>query len=241
MFRLFLMVIRNLLIVPWAYFKLRRYARHPDAYSDQERYGFIRFLIQRALKKGNIDLKVYGQENLPEENGFMLYSNHQGKFDPMPIIASCGRPIRAVMKKELYANHFLRLLIDASRSLLMDRGNIRQSVKVIREVVENVNTGHNVVIFPEGETSKSNRLMDFHSGSFRCAIETHCPVVPIALVDSFRPFDEKGFKKRRVQIHYLTPITWEEYRELSSSGLAGLVKERIRQAIDSSLSAAVCP
>ena len=64
-----------------------------------------------------------------------------------------------------------------------------------------------------------------------------CPVVPIALIDSFKPFDQKGYKKTQVQICYLPPIYYKEYNGLNSGGLANLVKARIQQAIDAGLSA----
>ena len=33
------------------------------------------------MKSGNIDLQVFGKENIPEEDGFLMYANHQGLFD----------------------------------------------------------------------------------------------------------------------------------------------------------------
>ena len=235
MLRLFMMVIRNLRILPQAYWKLRRYAKRPNDYSEEKRYRHIQYIFQKAILRGNVDLKVYGLENIPKESGFMLYSNHQGKFDPLAIVATCSKPIRAVLKKELYRIPFIKLLVDCTFSFPMDREDTRQSIIVIQSVIEEVKNGRNYLIFPEGETSKSNQLMDFHSGSFRCAIRTHCPVVPIALIDSFKPFDRRGCKNTQVQIHYLPPIYYEEYKSLTSAGLASLVRERIRCAVGAGL------
>ena len=237
MFRLFMMIIRNLRIIPGAYRKLRRYAKHPNDYSEEKKYRHIQYIFQRAILRGNIDLQVYGLENIPKENGFMLYSNHQGKFDPLPIVATCSKPIGAVLKQELYRIPFIKLLVDCTNSFPMDREDTRQSVKVIQAVIEEIKKGRNYLVFPEGELSRSNQLIDFHSGCFRCAIKTRCPVVPIALIDSFKPFNQKSCKRTQVQIHYLPPIYYEEYKGLNSAGLASLVKARIQQAIDAGLSA----
>ena len=76
MLRLFMMVLRNLRIIPGAYRKLRGYAKHPNDYSEEKKYRHIQYIFQRAILRGNIDLQVYGLENIPKENGFMLYSNH---------------------------------------------------------------------------------------------------------------------------------------------------------------------
>ncbi|MCH5193440.1 MAG: 1-acyl-sn-glycerol-3-phosphate acyltransferase [Oscillospiraceae bacterium] len=230
--RLLLIIIRNLIIIPQEYLKLRKYANRSNNYTEEERYGYFRTIFQKAIQTGNIDLKVYGQENIPKENGFMLYSNHQGKFDLPAIVSTCDNPIGVVFKKELYRNHFVKLLADSTFSFPIDRKNAKQSMSVIRRVIEEVKKGRSYLIFPEGETSKSNKMTDFHTGSFRCAIKTHCPIVPVVLVDSFKPFDEKGCGKTQVQIHYLPPIYYNEYKDMTSADLASFVRERIKQTIE---------
>ena len=230
--RLLLIIIRNLIIIPQEYLKLRKYANLSNNYTEEERYRYFQTIFQKAVRTGNIDLKVYGQENIPKENGFMLYSNHQGKFDILSIVLTCDNPIGVVFKKELYSNHFVKLLVDSTSSFPIDRENTKQSMSVIRRVIEELKKGRNYLIFPEGETSKSNQMTDFHTGSFRCAIKTHCPIVPIALIDSFKPFNEKGCRKTQVQIHYLPPIYYNEYKNMTSTDLALLVRERINQTIE---------
>ena len=74
-------------------------------------------------------------------------------------------------------------------------------------------------------------MLEFHGGSFRCATKSKCPVVPIALIDSFKVLDQKGSAPVAVQLHYLQPIAYEEYKDLKPAELAALVKERIREKI----------
>ena len=226
--RIVTMVLKNIGIVPGAWIKLCRYAKHPENYTEEEMYRHIQFILKRAVQGGNIDLQVPGTENIPRENGFMLYANHQGMFDILAVAATCDNPLGAVLKKELYDIPFLHQVAICTKSYAMDREDVRQSLKVIQNVIREVKAGRNYLIFPEGTRSKNGNQMGlFHSGSFRCATKSKCPIVPVALVDSFKVLDQKGSKPVSVQIHYLKPIYWEEYQDLNTTELAALVKERI--------------
>lgn len=230
--RIVTMVLKNFPIVPGAWQKLCRYAKHPEKYSEEEMYRHIQYILKRAVRGGNIDLQVSGTENIPKEGGFMLYANHQGMFDVLAVAATCDIPVGAVLKKELYDIPFLHQVAICTRSFPMDREDVRQSLTVIQSVIREVKAGRNYLIFPEGTRSRNgNQMGQFHSGSFRCATRSKCPIVPVALVDSFKVLDEKGSKPVTVQIHYLKPICWEEYGNLKTTELAALVKERIAQAI----------
>ena len=101
----------------------------------------------------------------------------------------------------LYSNH--QGMFDVL-AIAMDREDVRQSLTVIQGVIKEINAGRNYLIFPEGTRSKSsNDLLEFHNGSFRCALKTKCTVVPIALVDCYKVLDQKGSKPVTVRIHYL--------------------------------------
>lgn len=231
--RIVTMVLKNFPIVPGAWQKLCRYAKHPEKYSEEEMYRHIQYILKRAVRGGNIDLQVSGTENIPKEGGFMLYANHQGMFDVLAVAATCDIPVGAVLKKELYDIPFLHQVAICTKSFPMDREDVRQSLTVIQSVIREVKAGRNYLIFPEGTRSRNgNQMGQFHSGSFRCATKSKCPIVPVALVDSFKVLDQKGSKPVTVQIHYLKPICWEEYSNLKTTELAALVKERIAQAIE---------
>jgi len=230
--RLVMMVLKNILRVPGLYAKLCRYAKHPDQYPEMQRYKHIQHIMQLAVKAGNVDLQMSGLENLPKENGYMLYANHQGMFDVVAIAATHPGPLGTVFKIELSNVPLLKQIIACTKSFAMDREDVRQSLTVIQAVTKEVQSGRNYIIFPEGTRSKlGNQMVEFHSGSFRCAIKAKCPVVPIAFIDSFKVLDRKGSKPLSVQMHYLEPIAYEEYKDMKTTELAALVQERIRQAI----------
>lgn len=230
--RLVLMVLRNFWKVPGAYGKLCHYAKHTDKYSEEEKYRHIQYILKTAVKSGNIDLQVFGEENIPKEDGFLMYANHQGLFDIIALSASCDKPWAAVLKKELYELPLLKQMVDCTKSYPMDREDIRQSMEVIRAVTKEVKNGRNYLIFPEGTRSKKgNQMLEFHSGSFKCATKAKCPILPIALIDSFKVLDQKGSRQVTVQIHYLEPIYYEEYKDLNTTELAQMVHTRIEKTV----------
>ncbi len=231
--RILLMVLRNLFRVPGLWFKLCHYAKNTDKYPEQEKYDHIRKILDIAVTSGNIDLQVYGQEHIPTEGGFLFYGNHQGMFDVLALVASCPRAIAAVFKKELLGVPFVQQIIDCTGSYAMDREDVRQSLTVIQNVTKEVSEGRGFLIFPEGTRSKQGNVMgEFHGGSFRCATKSRQPIVPLVFIDSFKVLDEKGTKPVTVQLHYLKPITCEEYDGLKPAELAALVKSRIQEVID---------
>lgn len=232
MIRILLMVLRNFWKVPGAWIKLCHYAKDTDKYSELEKWQHIQYILKLAVNSGNIDLRVYGVENIPKENGFLMYGNHQGLFDVLAIAATCDNPLGAVLKKELAEIPFLKQIKECTNSFAMDREDIKQSMEVIVNVIKEVKKGRNYLIFPEGTRSKmGNKMLEFHGGSFKCALKTKCPVVPIALIDSFKVLDQKGCKPAKVQIHYLEPIMYEEYRDMNTMELAAMVRSRIEATI----------
>lgn len=231
--RLALMVLRNLFAVPAYYAKLCRYAKNPENYPEQERWDHIAAIMQRAIRSGNVDLKVVGLENIPAQSGFMMYCNHQGLFDAVAISGTCPVPLGAVMKQELKDLPLIKQILSCTKSFAMDRDDVRQSLEVIKAVTAEVEAGRSYIIFPEGTRSKNGNVMgDFHGGSFRCAVKAKCPIVPMAVIDSFKVLDQKGSAPVTMQLHYLSPIMPEEYAGMKAAEVAELVKSRIQACID---------
>ncbi len=231
--RLARMVLLNIFRVPGLYYKLCRYAKHTDKYPEMEKWNHISHILQCAVKKSNVDLQVFGKENIPQENGYMIYANHQGLFDVVAIAADFPGPLACVFKKELSNTPLLKQIIACTKSFAMDREDVRQSLTVIKAVSDEVKAGRNYIIFPEGTRSRQGNVMgEFHGGSFKAAMKAKCPIMPMAFIDSFKALDEKGSKPLAVQMHYLPIIPYEEYKDLSSVELAALVKSRIQEVID---------
>ncbi|MBQ9961210.1 MAG: 1-acyl-sn-glycerol-3-phosphate acyltransferase [Firmicutes bacterium] len=231
--RIVLMVMKNIVKVPGMYAKLCHYAKHNDEYSEAEKYAHIRHILTLGVKSGNIDMQIFGEENVPKEGGLLLYSNHQGLFDVVAAVVACETPISAVYKKEIEGVPFIKQIATCLKGLAMDRKNPRQSLEVIQTVTKEVMAGRRYIIFPEGTRSKlGNKMIDFHAGSFRCAVKAKCPIQPIAMVDTYKVFDQKNSKTVSCQLHFLPVIKPEEFEGMKAGEVAEMVKARIQETLD---------
>ncbi len=97
--RIIMMVLRNILLVPWMWAKLCYHASHVDKYTEEEHYRMLQFITHRANKGGNVTIDAHGLENIPKENGFMFFPNHQGLYDVLSLVDVCPKPFSVVAKK----------------------------------------------------------------------------------------------------------------------------------------------
>ena len=117
------------------------------------------------------------------------------------------------------------------KAYALDRDDVKQAMKVIMTVSKEAAQGRNFLIFAEGTRSRDNQLLEFKGGSFKAAIKARCPIVPIALIDSYKSFDTNSIKPLTVQVHFLKPINYEEYGNMKSVEIASEVKKRIGNVI----------
>ncbi len=230
------MVFMNLFWAPIWLFTIHRMGWQEDSHTRQERYDYIARMVKRIIRYGRVNLVIKGQENIPDHDGFIIFPNHQGLFDMLALFASCPRPLSVVIKKEAANWILVKDVLAATRSLSMDREDIKSQVKVISEVGKRVKAGENFVIFAEGHRSrKGNEILEFKSGTFKSATKASCTIVPVALINSFRPFDINSLKRETVEVHYLKPIDLEEYFSMNTAQIAQMVQNRIEEEIKNTL------
>ena len=230
--RILLMVFRNILFVPFAWIKLCYHAHHAEKYTEEEHYKMLQFICHRANKGGNVTIDAHGLENIPKENGFIFFPNHQGLYDVLAIVDVCPQPFSVVAKKEVANIQFLKQVFACMRAYMLDREDVRQAMQVIIDVANEVKKGRNYLIFAEGTRSKNgNHPGDFKGGSFKAATKAKCPIVPVALIDAFKPFDTNTVSPVTVQVHFLEPLYYEDYKDMKTTEIASLVKNRIENMI----------
>ncbi len=230
--RIIFMILKRIFIAPIWYYRICKYG-NSEKYDEVKRYEVIHNIVKKVNRAGNIKIISEGKNNLPDEKGYVLFPNHQGLFDALVLLETNEQPITFVIKKEIENQWFIKKIIRILKAQVIDRDDIRQSMGVINTMTKEVKEGKNYVIFAEGTRSKNgNQLLNFKGGSFKSAVNAKCPIVPVAIIDSYKVFDTKSIKKAVVKMAYLNPIYYEEYKEMKTTEIAHIVKNRIQTYIN---------
>ena len=161
-----------------------------------------------------------------------MFSNHQGKYDALGIVHTHTKPCSIVMDEARSHTILTSQVIDLVDGKRIKKDDIRQAMQIILEMAEETAKGKIFLIFPEGTRSKNgNKMLEFHSGTFKCATKSKCTIQPFALIDSFKVLDHNGIDTVNVQLHYLEPIPYEEYKDMNTTEIAAMVHDRVEKKI----------
>ncbi len=134
--------------------KLCYRASHVDKYTEEDNYEFLRWIVFRANKGGNVTIDVHGQENIPKQDGFMFFPNHQGLYDVLAIVEACTHPFSVVAKKEVENVPFLKQVFKIMKAFMIDREDVRQAMKTITSVTKRSCIGEKLSYFPRRNAFK---------------------------------------------------------------------------------------
>lgn len=225
------MVLRLFYLAPGWFCQICQYGKS-EKYTEEQRYGVIYNKIHQINHAGRVTIEAYGVENLPKEGGYIMFPNHQGLYDTLALFQTHEKPFTFVVKKEMENVFLVKQVIRLLKAQTLDREDVRQSMKVIMQMAQEVKQGRRYVIFPEGTRSKEgNKVQAFKAGTFKGATMAKCPIVPVALIDSYKAFDTHSIQKVTVQVHYLPPMYYEEYQNWKTGEIAAEVRRRIMETI----------
>lgn len=228
MFRLIVIIFWNMYRIPYMVLKMRYMAKHPKRFSELDRYRFAQHEILCMNQAGKIETEVYGKENLPKEGGYIMYPNHQGKYDATGIIFAHDKPCTFVMDKAKSYQFFVREMVNLLGAKRMELKNIRQGLQIIQEMTEDVRNGKRYIIFSEGGYHKNhNHVQQFKAGSFKAAVRARVPIVPVCLIDTYKPLNSLTVGRVTTKISFLPPLYYKDYKDMKTPQIA----EYVRQAI----------
>lgn len=149
----------------------------------------------------NLKIKVIGKENLKNYKNLKLIimSNHMNGID-YPIIVNTinyytnnHKKIYTIVKHDLLGSKddnnvvsnilslFKNNIFNKLNFLSYKRGNKNSGEKIKKQILNTINNGHNILLFPEGECSRSGIPVSFKPGSFKLCSENNIWILPITL------------------------------------------------------------
>lgn len=233
MIRLIVVTLISAPIVLFYVLKSNYVASFIEKYSDESRYTMFRHMISVMKFNGRIKTTAYGKENLPKEGGYVMYPNHQGKYDVLGIVGAHDAPCTFVIDKKRSGIPFAREITRLLKASTLDKTNLKSQLNTIKHVASQVMKGKKYIIFPEGGYSDNNNdVHEFMAGTFQCSVRSKTPIVPVAIIDSYKVFGINSLRTVHTQVHFLEPIHYDEYKDLSTKTIANMVQTRVKEVVE---------
>lgn len=172
-------------------------------------YVYIEALMNLVL----VRLRTRGLENTPREGRFLLVCNHLFVADP-GIVLHCFKKsqLAFITKQENYKLPFIGKFMHKILCQPLDRDNDRQALKVILKCIQMIKDDQvSICAFPEGYTSKDNKLHHFRAGVFKIAQKANVPIVVCTIQGTREIFKNlRKLKTTDVELHLVGVIPAEE-------------------------------
>ncbi len=204
------------MVVPLWVFRLFRLRNLADSYVLWATTGWARFVLRITPA----EVVVHGFDKLPEGGNLCFVANHQSAYDIPLIMAVIPRNIGFISKKELTFLPFVSTWMRAMHCVFIDRKSPRKAVTQLEKAVKNLQSGHSMVVFPEGTRSRSSQMGSFRTGSLKIAFRAGSTIVPVTIKDTYKMREEHDrITPGKVELFIHDPVptaglSAEERREL---------------------------
>ena len=185
-------------------------------HADMVTLRYVQWAFRGVLVISGVKMTVKGHENVPKEEAVLYVGNHRSIFDIVTTYSLCPNLTGYIAKASVAKIPVLGLFMKRLYCLFMNRTDIKQSLKVILQAIEQVKEGVSMCIFPEGTRNKDKEhpelVLPFKEGSLKIAQKAGCKVVPMAIIGTDEIFENHlpWIHKQNVTIIYGEPIVINE-------------------------------
>jgi 1-acyl-sn-glycerol-3-phosphate acyltransferase len=150
-----------------------RFARMTPAQQEAR----VQVWARDMLRHLGIALVVNGS---PAQAGpVLLVANHISWLDI--VVMHAARHCRFVSKADVQHWPVVGTLASAAGTLYIERESRRDALRTVHRMVEALQAGDVLAVFPEGTTGEGRVVLPFHANLFQAAISAQVPIQPVAL------------------------------------------------------------
>jgi 1-acyl-sn-glycerol-3-phosphate acyltransferase len=130
----------------------------------------------RAL---DVDIRVHQKHRKHLPQRFILISNHPSAFEDIGIPAVFD--VVSLAKLQVQDWFIFGRIARAAGTLFVDRDNPESRKQVIQTMIDAVNAGQNIALYPEGGCKGRRLFSEFKTGAFEVSMRTGVPILPVFL------------------------------------------------------------
>jgi 1-acyl-sn-glycerol-3-phosphate acyltransferase len=128
-------------------------------------------------------LRTMGMQHMPLHGPALLVANHQSFLDPPLVGVAARRELVYLARKTLFRNPFFTALIRAYNAVPIDQEGIGKDG--IRAILEQLQLGRAVLVFPEGERTPDGGMRPFKPGIQLLIKRTQASIVPVGIAGAY--------------------------------------------------------
>lgn len=198
-------------------------------------YRFARFVSVNLMKLTGADYEVSGLEHIDESKNYLFVSNHSGLLDSPTLMVFVKQPLSFISKEEMAKIPILKQWMDLLKCLFLDRSSNRAAIKTILQGIENLKSGDNMIIFPQGTRSRGDEFLPFKQGSFKLAIRSGVPIIPVTIKGSAVLLENNGFNITpcKVFVDFAAPIETKslstEEQKLLAKRISAMIQSKFNE------------
>jgi len=181
-------------------------------------YWLLKWVLLGPLLKLIFRPWAEGTENVPEEGGAILASNHLSYSDWLFMPLTIPRRVTFVAKAEYFTTPGIKgwlqkTFFSGAGQVPIDRSSGSAAAGAIATGLRILDSGELFGIYPEGTRSGDGRLYRGKTGMARMALEAKVPVIPIAVVgtDIVAPPGKIYGKYARPGVRFGKPLDFSRY------------------------------
>lgn len=177
-------------------------------------YRFVRFLFHvyfllfhRLRILGADGLKRF-LASLPAGGSVILAANHASYLDPPAVGTAFPGPLRFVAWDGLFRVPVFGFLIRTLGAVPVSPDNKNSAAGPLRQVMNFLEGGYSVLIFPEGERTPDGKMLPLEGGVALVSLKTGTPIVPVWIEGTWKAFPphRKFPRPHRVFLTFGEPI-----------------------------------
>jgi 1-acyl-sn-glycerol-3-phosphate acyltransferase len=181
---------------------------------DPGRYAVGRWFRRAAVLAATLNplwrFRTSGVRILDPRRPYVAVANHESMADIF-LISHLPWEMKWLAKAELFRIPVFGWMMRMAGDVSVRRGERASRAGALERCRDRLEKRVSVMIFPEGTRSRTGELLPFKDGAFRLAVETGCPILPLALAGTRDALPKGSFVlgRARAEVRVLEPIPTE--------------------------------
>jgi 1-acyl-sn-glycerol-3-phosphate acyltransferase len=147
----------------------------------------LNYSVMMTLYTVGLSLRFEGSRHVPPSGPVLLIANHQSFLDPVAVgLAVTSRQLCFLARKTLFANRYFGGYLSSVGVYPVDQGGIAK--EGLQKVIELLELGRCVLVFPEGERSHTGKMQPLRPGISLLLRKSRPTVVPVGIAGAFEAF-----------------------------------------------------